>query len=453
VNFRLTTDVAAADIRLGSVAAPNGVAARLRTLRGEAGLTQRELAGDRFSKEYISQIERGKTRPSREALEYLAERLDVDPLFLENGVSSDERSRIEATLTRAEALTEDKRFGDAVEEYERARTLVSDEVVPELELRALVGEGWARMHENQLKPALHLLVRARELAERPRFSDLDRADIVFRMGVCRYKMASLQTAVSLFTEALALTEKSELPCDRLRADIFGWRSRCYRRQRDWEAAREDVERALELAEGVDDARALADTYFQASLIAERNGHWVQARSYAERAKNEYERLADQVNYGRLLNNLGAINFLLGKPGEAEQLLKDAFRVALDNDQEVDAAYAVSSLARVHVETGEPKRAEEQARKALEMLDGRTDYLDEIGNCQLVLGRALLDQGALDEAEVWLRAAEDSFEQIGSPGHRSAALVARGDLAERRGLYAEAARSYKSAAELLQDVRF
>jgi tetratricopeptide (TPR) repeat protein len=446
-------DMATADMRLRNVTVPTGIAGRVRTLRTRARLTQAELGGTRFSKEYISQIERGKTRPSREAFDYLAERLDVDPIFLEHGISADERSRIEATLSRAEALTEDKRFSSAVKEYERARALVSDKTVPELELRALMGEAWARMHENDVKRALELLQLARGVAERQRFSDVDRADVLFRMGVCRYKMSSLQTAVSLFTEAIALTENCDLPCDRLRADVFGWRSRCYRRQRDWEAAREDVERALELAEGVGDARALADTYFQASLIAERNGHWLQARSYAERAKNEYERLADQVNYGRLLNNLGAINFLLGRPGEAEQLLKDAFRVALDADQEVDAAYAVSSLARVHVETGEPKRAEEQARKALEMLDGRTDYLDEIGNCQLVLGRALLDQGTLDEAEMWLRAAEDSFEQIGSPGHRSAALVARGDLAERRGLFAEAARSYKSAAELLQDVRF
>ena len=37
---------------------------RLRQLRVSAGLTQTELARDRFSKEYISQIERGKTRPT-----------------------------------------------------------------------------------------------------------------------------------------------------------------------------------------------------------------------------------------------------------------------------------------------------------------------------------------------------------------------------------------------------
>src|ERR671930_656771 len=55
---------------------------RLRQLRVAAGLTQSELAGARFSKEYVSQIERGKTRPARETIEWLAERLRADPRLL-----------------------------------------------------------------------------------------------------------------------------------------------------------------------------------------------------------------------------------------------------------------------------------------------------------------------------------------------------------------------------------
>ena len=45
-----------------------GLGARVRQLRVSAGLTQSELAGDRCSKEYLSQIERGKTRPTNEML-------------------------------------------------------------------------------------------------------------------------------------------------------------------------------------------------------------------------------------------------------------------------------------------------------------------------------------------------------------------------------------------------
>src|SRR2546423_14953316 len=70
---------ASAGLRLGE---------RVRQLRVSAGLTQSELAGDRCSKEYLSQIERGKTRPTGEMLAWLADRLGVDAAVLEAGASS-----------------------------------------------------------------------------------------------------------------------------------------------------------------------------------------------------------------------------------------------------------------------------------------------------------------------------------------------------------------------------
>jgi hypothetical protein len=71
----------------------------------------------------------------------------------------------------------------------------------------------------------------------------------------------------------------------------------------------------------------------------------------------------------------------------------------------------------------------------------------------VLGRALLDQNKLDEADQWFAAADGSFEQLGSASHRASSWVAQGDLAARRGDDRSAARLYRRAAEALQDVRF
>jgi tetratricopeptide (TPR) repeat protein len=425
---------------------------RLRQLRSEAGLTQTELAGGRFSKEYVSQIERGKTRPTRETLEWLAERLGVDAGVLEGGISAGQRTRLEAALTRGEAASEAHREDEAIVEFERVRAVVRG-TAPDLEFRALTGEAWARIARGELREALDLLSDARDLAEHRDFTDVDRADVLFRLGVARYKLSSLSTALALFGEALTLAERSGLPCDLLRASIHGWRSRCYRDQRDWQAAREDVERALELAQHVDDPRAAADAYFLASVVAEREGHWILARRYAERAKALYEELADRENVGRLLNNLGGLTYLLGKPDEAVAHLKEAFRVALDNGNTADAGQFVSSLAEVHLGMGDADQAEKHARHALELLAGRVDYLQEIGTAQLTLGRALLAQDRLIEAEEIFRAADSSFEQLSSASHRAAVWVAIGDLAGRRGDDRLAARWYRRAAEALQDFRF
>jgi tetratricopeptide (TPR) repeat protein len=426
---------------------------RVRQLRVAAGLTQTDLAGERFSKEYVSQIERGKTRPTRETIEWIAAKLGADAGFLERGVSTDERSRVEGMLARAEALANAHRYDEAVDELENSRTAVLATGAIELEARALSTEAWARMERGEVKPALQLLERCRTINDGPGFSDVDRAQVLFRMAVCRYHLSSIASAVALFSEALKLAEGSGLPCDLLRSEILGWRSRCYRRQRDLEAAREDVERALELAQSLDDHRTMANVYFQASLVSERMGHWVLARSYAERAKAYYEQLNDERNVGRLLNNLGGLNFQLGKPERAVEDLKSAYTVLLDKGSDAEAANVVSSLAHVHLMTGQVESAEKEARHALELLEGREDFLLDIAPTQLVLGRSLMEQGRLDEAHEMLRTAEASAEQLESISHRAAAWMAQGDLAARQGEDATAARLYRKAAEALQDVRF
>ena len=191
----------------------------------------------------------------------------------------------------------------------------------------------------------------------------------------------------------------------------------------------------------------------ASMLAERDGHYVLARTYAEKAKVQYEELADRANVGRLMNNLGAVEFLLGKPEVAVEHFKEAFAVALELGRDEEAATAVSSLAQVHLRTGDVKKAEEQAVQALEIIGEREDMLDEVGNARLVLGRALLEQDRLDEAETAFTLSEDAFARLSSTSHRAAAWVAQGDLATRRGDERGAAVLYRRAAESLQDFRF
>jgi tetratricopeptide (TPR) repeat protein len=294
---------------------------------------------------------------------------------------------------------------------------------------------------------------ARALSELPQFSDIERADILFRLGCCRYKLSSIATAVAHFDEALALVEGSAVPSDRLRAQILAWRARCRRRQRDYEAARDDATQALELARAADDPRVAAGALFQASAAAEKMGHLVVARDYAQQARALYEQLEDERNLGRIMLNIGGLQLLLGHPEQAIEHLNASFALAVESGSQPDAAQALGSLAAVHQQLGDYEAADGNARKALELLDGREDFLDEIGQSSLVLGRSLLERGRLDEAEEMLRSADAAFEQMASVGHRAGVWVALGDLAERRGDDREAARQYRNAAEALRVVHF
>ena len=255
-------------------------------------------------------------RPNDAALEWLAERLEVPRRFLETGISSaGARADGRADLTggggrrRAGVRRGDRDASSALGIPARAWSRTSSSA-------PLLADATARSELGQIEEALTVLKKARDLVDVDSFTDVDRANVLFHIGQCRYRLSSVPTAIALFTEALELMRHSDAIDDRLRCRILRWRSRCYRRQSDWEAARDDVEAALELSERLGDGEALAHGYFQASIIAERNGQWVLARSYAERAKALYEEQEDRLNVGRLLNNLGGLTFLLGDPERA-----------------------------------------------------------------------------------------------------------------------------------------
>ena len=357
---------------------------------------------------------------------------------------------LEFELAEAESMLAAKSYRESAQAFADVAPMLRAH--PDLVLRSLLGESWALMYLGDLESAVSLLGHARDLAESDPFTDAHRADVLYRLGCCRFKLAATANAVSLLTLALELCE-GEGGNDRLRANILDWRSRCYQRQRDWNAARADIERALELAQALGDAPAVANVYFQASVIAERGGEWLVARMYAEEARERYERLNDRANVGRLLNNLGGLAYLLQKPEEATAYLAEAFEIACEVENDADGGQAISSLAQVNLRTGHPELAEAQARQALELLDGRIDFLDEIGNTQLVLGNALAAEGRYDEADTCLRSAETSFDQVGSDSHRAAAWIARGDLARLCHDTDGAADLYRRAAEQLQDFHF
>ncbi len=75
---------------------------RLRRLRHERGLSQRELASPGVSYAYISRIEAGARRPSVKALRMLARKLEVSADYLETGAEIRETDERELRIADAE---------------------------------------------------------------------------------------------------------------------------------------------------------------------------------------------------------------------------------------------------------------------------------------------------------------------------------------------------------------
>jgi transcriptional regulator with XRE-family HTH domain len=75
------------------------IGARIREARKRTGLTQQQLAGERYTKAYVSALETGIARPSMVALRYLADRLSLPPShFLDEQNPAWSRLAVDMTL-------------------------------------------------------------------------------------------------------------------------------------------------------------------------------------------------------------------------------------------------------------------------------------------------------------------------------------------------------------------
>ncbi len=354
-------------------------------------------------------------------------------------------------LAAAEALTRDNDHVQALTQLDELWHEVKAE--PALALRHRLASAWAEMYLGNLDSAGAHLSFADAVVQSPHFDAADRAAVLYRQGCLALKRTQVAEAISLFTRALETNARSAPPSSLLAADVRNWRSRCYQARRDWDAAARDAEASLELATEAGCERSRANAMFQASLVAGRQRQWLLARFHAEQALEIYRRSEDTLSAARMLNNLGGIDFLLGDVESAEQLLGEAAATAAAAGSDADVAQATSSLAQVYLRSDRPLEARERANAALSILAGRTDFLEEIGNTQLVVAKSHSSVGETAAASEWLDEAERTFTELGSTSHLAAVWVARGDLARDTGECPAAAELYRHAAEALQDFHF
>ena len=268
------------------------LATRFRELRVRAGLTKTALARPRYTVSYVSQIESGRRTPSREAMEFFAERLSVTPRFLATGIPDgleDElRYRLEEArranrggeLEHAEGVL--RELAAQAERYGLGRT--------HARALAVLGEtlafrGRHREAIDKLEEAVHGDLPEREagmavsrLARTYRIvGDLNYAgelaeDFLYRgdrRPVDPGVMAELQAVlISIYFErgdvmraeraarrALAAADQGAPP--EIRANVYWDASRVLAEAKQWDEALEFATRARVLMEELDDRRSVA----------------------------------------------------------------------------------------------------------------------------------------------------------------------------------------------------
>jgi transcriptional regulator with XRE-family HTH domain len=254
---------------------------RLRRLRHERGLSQRELASPGVSYAYISRIEAGARRPSVKALRMLARKLGVSADYLETGSEIRDVDERELRIADAElGLRLDRdtdRTETALRELHDEAVAAGDAVAAS---RANLALGMASAAAGRSAEAIERLEAGLEVAP---VSPSVRPDVFATLGCSYTATGRPDLAVELFERCLG--EVGEDTPDDLAAEVrfTTHLSDALNELDDVEGAQSVLDAALERADELTDAYARVRLFRSLARLNDVRGRPLTALAYARRA--------------------------------------------------------------------------------------------------------------------------------------------------------------------------
>jgi tetratricopeptide (TPR) repeat protein len=366
---------------------------RLRRLRTERRLSQRELSSPGVSYAYISRIEAGTRQPSVKALRMLARKLGVSAGYLETGSELGAEEERELRLSDAELKL---RLGEDPKEAEKVVAQVLGEAVQAGDktaaTRARITLGLAAAQQGNDENAVGLLEEAIEAAE---ISPRDRPDVFATLGQSYVAQGMPSRAVELFERSLA--HVSEEAPDDVSAQVrfASYLSSALSDMGEVERAEAVMSEALDRAEGFSDPYTRVRLYWSLARLSEFKGKYVAALDYARRAVALLQATDDSLHLARA-HLLSA--WIMGAQGNSEasgRHLELAERLLGPHPEPIDLARLRTEQAKRAALLGEGDEAVARAREALKLL-GDSYEVDQ-GSAAWALAEGLALQGDVDKA--------------------------------------------------------
>ncbi|AZM57208.1 transcriptional regulator [Streptomyces sp. WAC 01529] len=132
---------------------PAEIGRRVQRLRGERGLTQRQLAEPAYTPAYVSTLESGKVRPSEAALRHLADRLGVSYEELATGRPAELAAELRLRLTDARRALATGAPEDAAALFRALHEEAVAHALAEEQAAALLGLGDCLLESGELTGA------------------------------------------------------------------------------------------------------------------------------------------------------------------------------------------------------------------------------------------------------------------------------------------------------------
>jgi tetratricopeptide (TPR) repeat protein len=431
---------------LSAVDGAEPIGVRLKRLRLERGLSQRDLSSPGVSYAYISRIEAGARTPSVKALRMLAQRLQVSVEYLETG--RDIRDVDERELRLADAELELREAGNAAE-AERKLDELLDEAVGAGDAacvtRVRIALGVVAAQRGNQLDAVERLEAA--LAEGSVAADA-RPDAFAALGQAYTALGAPERAVRLFERCLDEVHEQSPGNVGARLRYSTLLSGALEDSGDHDRAAAAIRDAVARAGDAVDPHGRIGHEWSLARTAADEGRSTQALDHIRRALALLEITEDGAELARAQLAAAAAEAADGRIEETRTRLDNAERLLGTAPAARDRALLSIGRARLAALQGDGAAAVACARDALEALGGFQGR-DE-GAAVWALGDGLALEGDADGADETFRRAVDLLSIHGRRHDAARACRRWAEILQDAGRADEAATVLQRATEL--DVR-
>lgn len=334
------------------------IAERVRTFREAKGLTQAQLAGERYTKGFISLLETGRVGLSFGTAQYFASRLGISVAeLLAAPVSRTEREQ-ELRLVRAEAAFAAGQLDQALQigkPLDRAR---DGHRARWLRLRGRIA-----LQTDHTTEAVRLLDVALRLFRSQGTRELA-ARTLLDLAMAYGRIEAHGEAVHYALQCENAIYAGEVVDRTLELRVLSLLASLFVTLGDLTSADLRIERAKQVAEDVADPRAVGNLYASLAIAREREGDLEAALNFAQKSLDAYEQLGIPANVGNLWNTVGWIYIQRKQFGRAGEALKKAAALALETKDERLGVYVLQSQAELALARGDIDEAVRLAEESI-----------------------------------------------------------------------------------------
>ena len=393
----------------------------LKRARKKIKITQKDLVGDRFKRQYISLVETGDVELSLGLRVYITKKLELPKSYFDTGLFRQEKERLDELTYEVDRLTDAFKYDEALKKVTEALKISEDAKNDNYINLFSLKLARVLLEKKKFKKAEDILKKTnRYYSEEKEFRKL--AHSMYWLGIIYMEKEKYTDSLFMFNSTIEQSSKLKRKKDlSLKARGLTKIAQIYRQTQNYRGAKVKIKEAIKIAKASKDDYILAMAYWEYGLLLQRESKYSEAIKYYSLASPIYENLGYEKLSLQINNNLASLYQYIGDFDKAINLTKKTIKISKDKNYLEELAYAYLKGAKAKRDKELLDEAESDLNKSVTLLKKLEDNRI-LGEAYMALGLLHKKKKENDKAILNFNKAVEIFKDLDQPSYILSAYV-------------------------------